>query len=219
MRSVSGSAVRPSGAELSSEVARLYLLEKTHHEIRRVLDLTKAQLLAILTDLFTEGMPKRQGHVMTEAQVREVYRMHIGGLGSIDDLAEAIGFTGGTARRRIKKMRLVAERASTSRRPPARTLAHAEQREITAVVVARVERLRSARGWSVERTARESDLSLFTLLNLRKRLTDPRLSTLLGLCKGLGVTSTELLGDLPLPMVARPRSARVARRSTAGARA
>jgi hypothetical protein len=219
VRSVSGSAVRPSGAELSSEVARLYLLEKTHHEIRRVLDLTKAQLLAILTDLFTEGMPKRQGHVMTEAQVREVYRMHIGGLGSIDDLAEAIGFTGGTARRRIKKMRLVAERASTSRRPPARTLAHAEQREITAVVVARVERLRSARGWSVERTARESDLSLFTLLNLRKRLTDPRLSTLLGLCKGLGVTSTELLGDLPLPMVARPRSARVARRSTAGARA
>jgi DNA-binding Xre family transcriptional regulator len=216
---VSGSAVRPSGAELSSEVARLYLLEKTHHEIRRVLDLTKAQLLAILTDLFTEGMPKRQGHVMTEAQVREVYRMHIGGLGSIDDLAEAIGFTGGTARRRIKKMRLVAERANTSRRPPARTLAHAEQREITAVVVARVERLRSARGWSVERTARESDLSLFTLLNLRKRLTDPRLSTLLGLCKGLGVTSTELLGDLPLPMVARPRSARVARRSTAGARA
>lgn len=219
MRSVSGSAVRPSGAELSSEVARLYLLDETHHEIRRVLNLTKAQLLAILTDLFTEGMPKRQGHVMTEAQVREVHRRHVGGLGSIDELAEAIGFTGGTARRRIKKMRLVAERASTSRRPPARTLAHAEQREITAVVVARVERLRSARGWSVERTARESDLSLFTLLNLRKRLTDPRLSTLLGLCKGLGVTSAELLGDLPLPMVARPRSARVARRSTAGARA
>jgi hypothetical protein len=217
VRSVSGSAVRPSGAELSSEVARLYLLKKTHHEIRRVLDLTKAQLLAVLADLFTEGMPKRQGHVMTEAQVREVYRMHIGGLGSIDDLAEAIGFTGGTARRRIKKMRLVAERASTSRRPPARTLAHAEQREITAVVVARVERLRSARGWSVERTARESDLSLFTLLNLRKRLTDPRLSTLLGLCKGLGVTSTELLGDLPLPMVARPRNGRVARCLTAGA--
>jgi hypothetical protein len=69
----------------------------------------------------------------------------------------------------------------------------------------------------VERTARESDLSLFTVLNLRKRLTDPRLSTLLGLCKGLGVTSTELLGDLPLPIVARPRNARVTERSTAGA--
>lgn len=219
VRSVSARATRPSRAELSSEVARLYLLDGTHHEIRRALDLTKAQLLAILTDLFTEGMPKRQGHVMTEAQVREVHRVHVGGLGSIDDLAEAIGFTGGTARRRIKKMGLVDERVRTSSRPPPRTPIHAEQREITAVVIARVERLRSARGWSVERTALESDLSLFTLLNLRKRLTDPRLSTLLGLCKGLGVTSTELLGDLPLPMVARPRSARIARPSSAGARA
>jgi hypothetical protein len=208
VRSVSGSAARTSGAELSSEVARLYLLEKTHHEIRRVLDLTKAQLLAILADLFTEGMPKRQRHVMTEAQVREVYRKHVGGLGSIDDLAEAVGFTGGTARRRIKKMGLVEERAKTCSRPPARTLAHAEQCEITAVVVARVERLRSARGWSVERTARESDLSVFTVLNLRKRLTDPRLSTLLSLCKGLGVTSTELLGDLPLPVEPRSSKAR-----------
>jgi hypothetical protein len=172
VRSVSGLPSRPAGTELSSDIARPYLLEKTHHEIRRALNLTKAQLLAILADLFAEGMPERLGHVMTEVQVPEVHRMHVGGLGSIDDLAHAIGLTGGTSRRRIKKMGLVAAWTRTSRIPTARTPVHAERRTITAVGVPRVERLRSERGSSVERTALDSDLSLFTLLNLRKRLTD-----------------------------------------------
>jgi hypothetical protein len=70
--------MRVNYAELSSpdtagEVAQLYVLDKTHIEIRRSLKLTRAQLLHILTDLFAEGMPKRQGHAMTEAQVRDVH--------------------------------------------------------------------------------------------------------------------------------------------------
>jgi DNA-binding Xre family transcriptional regulator len=89
---------------------------------------------------------------------------------------------------------------------PARSPAHAEQREITALVVARIDDLRVTRGWSVERLAGASNLSIWTLIGLRTHLADPRLSTLLSLCNGLRVTSGELLGDLPLPI--EPRTSR-----------
>jgi transcriptional regulator with XRE-family HTH domain len=88
-----------------------------------------------------------------------------------------------------------------------RSPARAEQRQITALLVARIDDLRAARGWSVERLAGTSNLSIWTLISLRTHLADPRLSTLLRLCDGLGVTSGELLGDLPLPIEPRPSRA------------
>jgi DNA-binding Xre family transcriptional regulator len=197
--------------DIAGDVAHLYVLNETHVEIRRALRLTRAQLLHVLADLFAEGMPRRARHVMTEAQVRDVHRKYLAGAGSIDDLSEAIGFTGDTARRWMRRMKLSLSQApSMESVAPVRTPARAEQREITALVVARVDSLRAVRGWSVERLAGASNLSTWTLFGLRRDVADPRLSTLLRLCNGLGVTSGELLGDLPLPVEPRTSRARTA---------
>ncbi len=196
---------------IACDVAHLYVLNETHVEIRRALNLTRAQLLHSLADLFAEGMPKRARHVMTEAQVRDVHRRYLAGAGSIDDLSEAIGFTGDTARRWMRRMKLsLSQTPSAKPVAPVWTPARAEQREITALVVARVDSLRVARGWSVERLAGASNLSTWTLFGLRRDVADPRLSTLLRLCNGLGVTSGELLSDLPLPVEPRTSRARTA---------
>jgi DNA-binding Xre family transcriptional regulator len=203
----------PRGVDngIAGDVAHLYVLHEPHVEICRALKLTRAQLLRILTDLFAEGMPKRARHVMTEAQVREVHRQYHAGAGSIDELAGAIGLTGGTARRRMREMKLSLSQVP-GMEPGSRVSspARAEQREITALVVARVDSLRAARGLSVERLAGASNVSMWTLFGLRRNVADPRLSTLLRLCSGLGVTSTELLGDLPLPIEPRTSRARTA---------
>jgi DNA-binding Xre family transcriptional regulator len=201
------SAPRAVDKSIAGDVAHLYVLNETHVEICRALKLTRAHLLHILADLFAEGMPKRARHLMTKAQVREVHREYQAGAGSIDELSKAIGFTGDTARRRMREMKLSPSQvpcmAPGSRvRSPAR----AEQREITALVVARVDSLRAARGLSIERLAGASNVSMWTLFGLRRDVADPRLSTLLRLCSGLGVTSGELLGDLPLPV--EPRTSR-----------
>lgn len=200
---------------LEHDVAHLYVLDKTHIEIRRALKLTKAQLLHILSDLFAEGMPKRYGHVMTEAQVRDIHRKYLAGAGSIDELLEAIGFTGDTARRWMRRMKPSLSQAPCSEPvAPVRSPARAEQREITALVVARMDSLRAARGLSGERLAGAANVSMWTLFGLRRNVADPRLSTLLCLCRGLGVTSGELLGDLPLPIDPRTSRARTAPEAT-----
>jgi transcriptional regulator with XRE-family HTH domain len=68
------------------------------------------------------------------------------------------------------------------------------------VIWGRVEPLRLERGLSIERLAAGCGLSTATLSDLRRGLQeDPRLGTILKLCGGLGVTSEDLLGDLPLP--------------------
>lgn len=59
-----------------------------------------------------------------------------------------------------------------------------------------------ARGLSVERLAHESDLSIRTLCHIAEHVSDPRLSTVLTLFRGLGVTAGELLDDLPLAVEA-----------------
>ena len=202
----------PTGGDSSvaGDVAHLYVLHEPHVEICRALKLTRAQLRRILAELFAEGMPKRARRVMTEAQVREVHRKYQAGAGSIDELSEAIGFTGGTARRRMRGMKLSLSHVPDMEPGSRRSSARAEQREITALVVARVDSLRVARGWSVERLAGASNVSMWTLFGLRRDVADPRLSTLLRLCNGLGVTSGELLGDLPLPVEPRTSRSRTA---------
>jgi DNA-binding Xre family transcriptional regulator len=79
---------------------------------------------------------------------------------------------------------------------------------ITALLMARVDELRRPRALSLERLAFASDVSWWTLQRLRSELSDPRLSTLLRLCRGLGVTAGQLLDDLPLPVEPRPSYAR-----------
>ena len=202
----------PRGVDngIAGDVAHLYVLHEPHVEICRALNLTRAQLCHVLADLFAEGMPKRGRHVMTEAQVREVHRKYQAGAGSIDELAETIGFSGRTARRWMRRMDLsLSQVPGMEPGSRVRSPARAEQREITALIVARVDSLRVARGWSVERLAGASNVSMWTLFGLRRDVTDPRLSTLLRLCNGLGVTSGELLGDLPLPVEPRTSRARV----------
>jgi transcriptional regulator with XRE-family HTH domain len=87
----------------------------------------------------------------------------------------------------------------------ARTAARVEQQMITALLMARVDELRKARGLTLERLAQESDLSMSTIKLLREELRDPKLTTVLRLCRGLDANVEELLGDLPVPVQRRPR--------------
>jgi DNA-binding Xre family transcriptional regulator len=141
--------------------------------------------------------PKR--HRMADEQVRAIHAGYLKG-GSIDELAAAIGFTGSTARRQMHKRDLPLKGQPV----PVR----AEQQAITTRLVARVHELRAARGLTVEGLAHQADLSTWTLHRMAEHGSDPRLTTVLRLCRGLDVTAGELLDDLPLPIEARPRYAR-----------
>jgi DNA-binding Xre family transcriptional regulator len=155
-----------------------------------------------------EGMPKAPVRAMTDAQVRAIYAVYLRG-GSIDELAEAIGFTGSAARREMHERELPLERDDNVRWP-ATTAEQAVQQLRTALLLDRIEQLRKAKGLTLEHVARASDLSVSTLHHMRVRLSDPRVSTVMRLCNGLGVTPGELVGDLPLPTEARRRRARAA---------
>lgn len=173
-------------AEVVSDVARLYMQGTQHAEIGEVLNLTKAQVHKLLSELFAEGMPKL-GRSLSSDAVRAIHGAYVRGDGSLDDLAEAV---------------------EQGARRPARHRAHAEQRVITALLVARVDELRKPRALSLERLACAADVSRSTLDHLRGELADPQLLTVLKLCRALGVSAGDLLDDLPLPVQARPRHAR-----------
>jgi DNA-binding Xre family transcriptional regulator len=106
------------------------------------------------------------------------------------------------------ELNLWAQRQTVAQRP-ARSRAHAEQRVITALLMAKVDELRKTQALSLERLAQASDISMWMLQQLRRDFSDPRLTTVLKLCRGLGVTAGELLDDLPLPIEARPRRPRL----------
>jgi DNA-binding XRE family transcriptional regulator len=148
---------------------------------------------------------------MTDEQVRAIYAGYIGG-GSIDGLAEAIGFTGAAARRQLGERDLPLKRELAEK--GAKAAARAEQHMITALLMARVDELRKARGLTIERLAHDADLSMFTLTGLREELRDPKLTTVLRICRGLDVTVAQLLGELPLPAQPRPRIPRETRASS-----
>ncbi len=139
---------------------------------------------------------------MTGEQVRGIYAEYLRGA-SIDRLARAVGFTHAAVRRQLRKRKLPTrgELAANG----AKTAARVEQQMITALLMARVDELRKARGLTVERLAQESDLSMSTIKLLKEELRDPQLTTLLRICRGLDVTVQQLLGDLPLPAQPRPR--------------
>ena len=194
-------------AELAGEVARMYIAGKQHEEIGAELNLTKAQAHKILSELFAEGMPKLERRSMSDRQVRAIHAAYIRGGAPIDRRAEAMGFTGSAARQRMRRLKLPVERRQMVR-SPARTPAQAEQRVITALLMARVDELRNTRELSLERLAHASDISMWTLQECRSGLSNPRLTTVLRVCRGLGVAPGELLNNLPLPSEPRLRRAR-----------
>jgi DNA-binding Xre family transcriptional regulator len=180
--------------------------ERQRAKIGAMLGLSKGQIHEILGELFAEGMPKPVRRAMTDAQVRAIHAAYLRG-GSIDRLSEAIGFTGSAARHKMHKRGLSLKPHNNVRRP-AKTWAHSEQHLITALLLDSVEQKRKARGLTIEHLAHASDLSVSTLQQMRAELSDPRLTTFLRLCNGLGVTPGELVGDLPLPTEARRRRVR-----------
>jgi DNA-binding Xre family transcriptional regulator len=134
------------------------------------------------------------------------------------DLKECRSSNGARARKRFERsttrMFEGMGRSMTSSKPSRGRLASRRDHEhmassvITALLMARVDELRRPRALSLERLAFASDVSWWTLQRLRSELSDPRLSALLRLCRGLGVTAGQLLDDLPLPVEPRPSYAR-----------
>jgi hypothetical protein len=175
-------------AELAGDVAQLYMRGERHADVGEALNLTRAQTHKILSELFAEGTPKLMRRRLSDEKVRAIHALYVRGDGSIDKITEAIGFTPSVARRRMRKPELPLEREMEARRL-ARSSAHAEQRVITALLMASVDELRKPRALSLERLAGVSNVSMWTLQHLSSEFTDPRLSIVLRLCRGLGVTA------------------------------
>jgi len=150
-------------------------------------------------------MPELVGRTLTDEQARAIHAAYLRGDSSIEHVAEAIGFTAAEARQRIHALKLTLQRASPPRKP-ALPPAHAEQRVITGLLMARVDELRRRQSLSVERLAGKCDVSTWTLERMRGGgLIDPRLNTVLRLCRGLGIPPGVLLDELPFPNAPRPR--------------
>lgn len=131
---------RQTRADLAGDVAYLYVQGKQHAEIATALNLTRAQTHRILSELFAQGMPKLRRHRMSDRQVRAIHAAYVRGGAPIDRRAQALGFTGSTARQRMRRLKLRVARQQAPRKP-ARTPAQAEQRVITALLVAGVDEL------------------------------------------------------------------------------
>jgi transcriptional regulator with XRE-family HTH domain len=62
----------------------------------------------------------------------------------------------------------------------------------------RIRELRSARGWTSERLAQESSLTVSSVSNIERALQEPRLSTVLLLLETFAVQPAELLTGIPV---------------------
>jgi len=87
----------------------------------------------------------------------------------------------------------------------ATTLAASARSEMLSAFGERLRDLRKARGWTSERLAQESSLTVSSVSNIERALQEPRLSTLLLLVDTLEVRPTEMLAGIPAP--SRPRGA------------
>jgi DNA-binding XRE family transcriptional regulator len=74
----------------------------------------------------------------------------------------------------------------------------------------RLRLLRAAQGWTSERLARESSLTIRTVLRVEKGEQEPLLSTVMLLSSALDLTPADLLLGLPVPLMKRswPRNER-----------
>jgi transcriptional regulator with XRE-family HTH domain len=157
-----------------------------------------------------KGRPKGAQGRPSDAQVRAIHASYIAGYATIKALANAIDCTEDSVRKRMRALGLPMRTDTKRVLPPADTPGHAEQRQIIAVLLAKVDALRVARGLSWERLARVAGLSQDRLQAVRFDLADPRLTTVLRLCRALGVSTEDLVGELPLPQT--PRESRHTKR-------
>ncbi len=58
-------------------------------------------------------------------------------------------------------------------------------------ILEKIDKLRKARGWSINNLAMEAMLTQSTLNNLYARKTDPKISTLQAICNAFGITLSE----------------------------
>ena len=58
-------------------------------------------------------------------------------------------------------------------------------------ILKRIEQLRQEKGWTMYKLAEESMIQQSTLANMYTRNTLPSLTTLLSICKGLGITPAQ----------------------------
>lgn len=63
----------------------------------------------------------------------------------------------------------------------------------------RVRALRIAQGWSAERLAQESSLTISSVSRIERAMQEPLLSTVMLLMETLDVTPAQLLADVPVP--------------------
>lgn len=176
---------------LDAQVARLYMQGRPHAEIGEALNLARPYVHKVLSGLFAEAMPKLGRRSLNDERLNAIQQAYLRGGASIQKGTDAL------------------ERQMAQQKP-SRSSACTEQRVITALLMARVDELRKPQALSLQRLAHASDLSMWTLQRMRRELSDPQLTTVLRLCRGLGVTADELLEGLPLPVEPRPRrSARV----------
>lgn len=179
-------------AALAAEVAQLYMQGQSHAGIAAALGLTQAQVHKVLSGLFAEGMPKLNRVRVSRRQVRAMHAAYYRGGAGIEALAGLLGISGAAARRRMHDQRLPLHTNRTVRRRASST-EQAERYLITALFVLGLDEVRAQRGLSVERLAYAAGCSTRTLRLLRCELRDPRLSTVLRLCRALGVTPGALL--------------------------
>jgi predicted ArsR family transcriptional regulator len=93
-----------TAASIARDLERLYDEGRSHEEMATALELTKHQVHNQLHALFAAGLPK-QPRTLTDEQVRAIHNAYLAG-GSIDKLAQEIGFTGSAVRIRMKKLDL-----------------------------------------------------------------------------------------------------------------
>lgn len=62
-------------------------------------------------------------------------------------------------------------------------------------VIAKIDKLRKERGWSVNYLAMEAMLTQSTLNNIFNRQNEPKLSTLRAICDAFGITLSEFFSD------------------------
>ena len=62
-------------------------------------------------------------------------------------------------------------------------------------ILEKIDKLRRARGWSINNLAMEAMLTQSTLNNLYTRKTDPKIHTLQAICNAFGITLAEFFAE------------------------
>lgn len=62
-------------------------------------------------------------------------------------------------------------------------------------IIARIEELRKARGWSINYLAMEAMITQSTLNNIFSRGSEPKVSTLRAICDAFGITLSEFFAE------------------------